>query len=373
MRKFIFSVLCVSVFFIGLGAIVDRVGAKFKSDEKALALIAQARQAIGGDQALAAVRSMTITGKATKTFDMNGESRSEQGDVEINMQMPDKFSKILKIGKHDGTDGSEIFEKKIDVVMVTKDGENGKMTVNADGTGDGVRQVITVRKADGDATVEGLDAAKGDVVFVRKAGDGGTWKTENDNVRKVVIKSDAGEGKAIGEGHSEGAGHSENEMLRTAFALLMTAPVGIDAGYTYIGEEGVDGMPCDVINVEATGSAFRVYLDQSSHLPRMISYQDAKPMILAFRTNDKPGAGVPASGEIRTFNRKLDAPEMAQYQVRFSDYRSVSGVQLPYRWAQSVGGKDDETIDITGYEINPANIGEKFQEQRVFVRTQKQQ
>ena len=52
MKRFIFSILCVSVFFIGVGSLVERTGAKFKSDEKALALIDKARQAIGGDAAV---------------------------------------------------------------------------------------------------------------------------------------------------------------------------------------------------------------------------------------------------------------------------------------------------------------------------------
>ena len=58
MKRFIISVLSVTVFCVGLGALVEKVGAKFKSDEKALALIKQARIAIGGEQSIADVRSM---------------------------------------------------------------------------------------------------------------------------------------------------------------------------------------------------------------------------------------------------------------------------------------------------------------------------
>ena len=77
MKRFIVSVLGVSVFCVGLGAIVENVvlgaivenvGARFKSDEKALALIKQARLAIGGDQSLAEIRSMVIKGSTTHTF-----------------------------------------------------------------------------------------------------------------------------------------------------------------------------------------------------------------------------------------------------------------------------------------------------------------
>lgn len=384
MKRFIVSVLFVAVFFIGLGSLVEKAGAKFKSDEKALAIIAQARQAIGGDQNLAAVKSLTIIGKATKTFDVEGAARSEAGDLEINMQLPDKFSKMMKIGHPDGGEGQAIFEKKVDVVVIDKNGGDAKIDVTSDG---GEKSIVKVRKVDGGAAAEVVpDGAKGDVVFVRKAGDGGTWKTENDEAHQILLRKGDGRGAGMGAGHGA---HHQNEMLRTTLSLLLSAPEGLDVGYTYAGEESVDGSSCDVINVEADGSSFRLYLDRSSHLPKMISYQAAKPMIMMFRTKEdgvkgagtgerqvftvttKNGETATASGEPKVFTRTMAAPEMAQYQIRFSDYRSVGGVQLPYRWSQTVGGKDDEIVDVTSYDVNPADIGSKFQEQKVFVRTKK--
>jgi hypothetical protein len=372
MKRFIVTVLCVSVFFIGLGTLVENVGAKFKSDEKALALIVQARQAIGGEQSLAAVRSMTITAKATKTFEVEGVARTEQGDVEINMQLPDKFGKMLKIGKHDGAEGPGIFEKRMDVIVAGRDGEGLKMKVTASGGlegEEGAKQIIKIRKADGTVT----DGEKGDVVFVRKAGDEGTGKSENGEIRTIVInKNGNGEGHGMGVGVGGGEGHEKfrhNEMLRTSMALLLTAPEGLDVGYTYAGEESVDGSSCDVIAAEAAGSSFRLYLDKSSHLPRMMTFQDAKPMVFMFRSKEGETKG--SGGEPMTFTRKIGAPETAQFAIKFSDYRTVNGVQLPFRWTQTMGGKDDEVLDITGYDINPANIADKFQHEKVFVRTRK--
>ena len=381
MKRFIVSVLFVAVFFIGLGSLVEKAGAKFKSDEKALAIVAQARQAIGGDQSLAAVKGMTIIGKTTKTFEVEGAARSEAGDLEINMQLPDKFSKMMKIGHPDGSEGPATLERKLDVIVVDNGGGDAKFKVTSDGGAPGERGVMIRKVEDGDtlATVA-PDGAKREVVLVQKA-DGGNaaGKSDNGEVHKVIMRDGPGEG--------HGRFH-QNEMLRTTLALLLTAPEGVDVGYTYVGEESVDGTSCDVINAEAAGSAYRLYLDRSSHLPRMISYQAAKPMVMMFRTRDDgakaAGAGEPqiftvrtkdgetaAAGEPRVFARTMPAPEMAQYQVKFSDYRSVGGVQLPYRWAQTVGGKDDETIEVTSYDLNPADIGSKFQEQKVFIRTRK--
>jgi hypothetical protein len=103
----------------------------------------------------------------------------------------------------------------------------------------------------------------------------------------------------------------------------------------------------------------------------MVSYSGhAMGNVMFFRTKD-PAAGEPEKGTM-VFSRKVDAPEMAEVQVRFGDYRGVNGVQLPYRWTTSVGGQTTEVFDVSGYEVNPANIAEKFQNQRVLVRTPKE-
>jgi hypothetical protein len=68
MKKFIVSVLCAAIFFIGLGGLVEKAAAGFKSDERALAIIKQARAAIGGEANIANVRALTITAKATHNF-----------------------------------------------------------------------------------------------------------------------------------------------------------------------------------------------------------------------------------------------------------------------------------------------------------------
>jgi hypothetical protein len=68
---------------------------------------------------------------------------------------------------------------------------------------------------------------------------------------------------------------------------------------------------------------------------------------------------------------KEAAGQQVEHQIRFSDFRSVEGLTLPYRWTESVGGKQSQITDVTTYEINPANISEKFGKQRIFVRKSK--
>ncbi len=362
MKRFIVSVLSVSVFFIGLGGLIEKASATFKSDERALELLRKARQAVGGDSAIGGVRSMTITGKATKTFEIDGAARSENGDVEINFELPNKMSRKMKIGSGDG---SELVDKKVDVIVMKKgDGDNLQWKT-ADG--DGLKKVTVVKK---DGTSEEIKIDGKEPIILKKTdGETATWtsedgKTVNVDGKQVFIKR--------ADGLMSGDKVRSNELFRTTLSLLLTAPEGLDVSYTYVGEGSVDGAACDIIAANDGGSTIKLYLDKSTSLPRMMTYQSHKPFMIRIKKDDKQPT---TDGETKIFERKLEAPEMAEFQVKFSDFRSVNGLQLPHRWTQTIGGKADEVLEISSYEVNPANIAEKFKEipTKIFVRTTKDQ
>jgi hypothetical protein len=338
--------LCVSIFFIGLGSLADKVGATFKSDEKALALIAQARQAIGGDANIKNVLSLSAVGKATKSFEIEGVAKTEQGDWELNMQLPNKISKMMKVNIQEGGNGFKLENKENRVVIIKKgEGEGDKVTLNRSTEELPKDGAIIVRKGEGDKVLERTEIPNGDV-------------------KKVVIGDDL---------RASFEKHEQNDLFRTTLSLLLSAPQGVDAEYIYAGEGSVDGNSCDIVEARVGGAGVRLYLDKSSHLPRMMSYMDAKPMMFfRIKTDD---ANITENGETKTFNRKVEAPAMEEFQIKFSDYRGVGGLQLPHLWTQTVGGRADESVEISGYEINPANIADKFKElpQKVMFRTEKKQ
>ncbi len=358
-------VLSVSVFFVGLGGLADKAGAKFKSDEQALAIIAQARTAIGGEAAIKNVRSMTIVGNAAQTFRIDGASRAEEGNLEINLQMPDKFSRMLQIGKESGGAEGGVTHRENQVIITTKDDDKAMFKHDE---ADGETKVFVMKKGD-----------EGDVIF-----KGGEMPEGNRVMIDKVHKNIVGDASRV----------QNNELFRTTFALLLSAPEGSDASYNYGGVESVDGNACDVILVDGGGSAFKLFIDQSSHLPVMMSYKGSIPMVFKFNRDEmKTGGGdgqtknviINRDGsqseindsKMRVFTRKSDAPEaLGEYQVRFSDYKTVNGVQLPYKWTQTVGGQPDQTVNVVSYEINPSNIADKFKQTRqpvTLMRTKKSQ
>lgn len=360
MKRFIISILCISVFFIGLGSLVENAGARFKSDEKALDLIRKARQAIGGDAAVANVRSMTITGKSTHTFKINGEERTEQGETEIALQLPDKLMKMIKIGHDDGTgNGEKTVSRQVDVVVVGK-GEGGGSGIGAEPGG----KTIIIKKGDG--TTEELKTDGEKTVTISKNGDKTVWNTESGEKIKLDGKHVIVDETTAKEHHGK---MRQNELLRTTLGLLLSAPEGLDVEYIFAGEANIDGTACNIVEARFGGSAIKLYLGQSSNLPVMMSYEGMRmPKMIRFNKELPP----PADGEkdnVVFMKRSHEPGEMAEFQVKFSDYRSVGGVSFPYRWTTSVNGKSDEVFDVTNYEINPANIAEKFKNQKLMVRT----
>jgi len=358
MKKFFLMVLLASVFFTGLGGMLRETAAKFKSDERALALLQKARQAIGGESSIAGINSLIVTGKTTRNFKFDGVDRSEQGEMEIALQFPDKMIKMIKIGHDDGAAGEKMTSKQVDVVVV-RNGEG-----NAEWKTEGGNKIL-IKKDDG--TVEEVRAG-GDKKFTIRKVDGTPGEVQVSGDKKVIFDREVKDGK--GELPRQG-----NELLRTSLALLLTAPQGMDVSYIYAGEGNVDGAACNIIDAQFAGGSIKLYLGRDSNLPVMISYQGAKIPVMMWRVK-KDETGVPtADKDVKVFTRKMEAPEMAEFQVKFSDYRSVNGVLLPYRWTQTAGGQQDESVEISSYEINPANIGDKLKaagDTKVFMRKAKE-
>lgn len=414
MKRFILSMLCVSVFFIGIGSIIEKTSAKFTSDDKALEIINRARMAIGSGQNLAEVRSMTIVGTTTHFFEKEGIQDVKQGSVEINMQLPGQFSKRVSIGDpNNAVDGDVRVHKEVDVIVKSKDGETIDWKSN-DGTN---KNVFVIRKGDGDVdwtsktdgkvkvedgkiiitkddgTTEEIkiEEGKSQRIFIKKDADGNitterveggdnnfVFKTDDDKVitedienidgKKVIVMRN-GDGKVLTENlvgpHKTKLrmhrGH-QNEMLRTTIALLMKAPEGTDVSYKFAGEGNVDGNRSNMIDVSANGKTFRLFIDASTNLPQMVSYK-ARQNTFFF----KKGEGKEVDqDELARMKRRIAQP--VERQVKFSDFRSVGGLLLPHRWTETVNGKQSQTIDITSFEVNPANIADKFKKRNVFIK-----
>ena len=371
MKKFITATVGTAMFFLGVGVVIESATAGYKSDEKALEIIRKARTAIGGDAAIAEFKALVIKGQSSLTVSVDGADRLEQGETEIALQMPDKILKSVKIGKGEAGDAAIVNQEKFDVIIATKDGEPAP----------GEAKKFVIRKMDGDPAGDAkvfVRELKGDAKIVEDVEE---IKTEDGKKFTIVRKGDVPEGglaskegnviidRKIGPGH-EGVRH--NEMLRTTLALLLTAPQGMDVSYTYGGDSSLEGTAVSLVTASFGGNSFKMYFDRSSYLPVAMSYSGhAAPV--RFSVTKK--AGEPAAkgnADVVRFERRLaGTAEGVEHLVRFADYRTVNGVQLPHKWTTSIGGTVSEVFDVTAYDVNPSDIGERFKAQKVMVRMKK--
>lgn len=361
MKKFTALVLKLSLVLSGLMIITNNVNATKGDVETALSLIKQARAAIGGDEALRQIQSLSFKGQSTRTFQIEGQAdRQMNGEFEIALLQPDRIFRMEKLGN--GQDGGEVSVRaertqKLDRIIRIEAPERGN--------------------------VEGAEA------------------------RDVHVR------------------HQNNDYARYMIALLLTAPESAKVTFDYIGDGDVDGTRADVIVVSGQDSSvMKLYLDKSSHLPLMMTHQgyDLPPM-MAFHAQDGsgiggegrnviiskvPGGEIPGEreviirrgdvttaeggdgkvmifkhdgevmanggGEPMTFRVALPAPKEVEIQTRFSDYRAEGGILLPHRLSQSVNGKLGEVLTIESYAINAPATAERFAPAKIeFTRRTREQ
>lgn len=307
--------------------LAEKTTANFKSDAQALGLIKKARIAIGGDANINNVRSLTIAANTENFFEQGGIQETKGGNLEIALELPNRFSKMLRIGN-------------------PEDAANGDNNTKVDG-----KKIIIKKDANGKVLTEDIF---GDKTVVVKDNDG-----------KVLTENISGFSKTVADKEVQIAKIREmrqNELLRTTLALLLTAPEGYDVGYFYKGESTIDGFSVNVIEAQTNGSSIKLFLDKSSNLPRMINFIGLNfPQLIKFEkpVGDFPKELIMESG---------DFGGSVEHQIKFSDYRSVGGLLLPFAWTETVDGRQSQNVNVTNYEINPANIADKFQKPKVIFK-----
>lgn len=384
MKRLIVSMVLVAMVFVGIGSIAEKVAASFKSDEKAMTIIKNARLAIGGDAAIAEVKSMVIKGQTRRTLRVNGVERIEQGETEIVFESPNRLMKMVKIGNGDGSGGDPVtVERNVDVVVVGR-GEGVEKTMIVEGrNGDlvtengailiapriegapGVAKIIVKQNGENDnvvvtskSDVKEVAIADGKRITMVRKGDGPEWTA--DGGKSVVLD------RAVVDDN----GHPrDNELLRTTLSLLLTAPEGIDVAYTFGGETNVDGIAANVVNAAFDGATVKLFFDRTTNLPLGMSYAGhAGPMVIKMkRIEGQPVVADEKKDVVFTRTIRDTDPDVATF-VRFTDYRTTNGVQLPYQWTTSVAGKQAEVFEVATYDLNPADISERFKFEDVRVR-----
>jgi hypothetical protein len=150
------------------------------------------------------------------------------------------------------------------------------------------------------------------------------------------------------------------ELSRLTLALL--ADAGAGASFAYGGQaESPDGR-ADVLDVTtAAGDRARLFLDASTHLPLMVTYQETMPARrfrrppAAAEGAERPAAPAPSPSPSDA------APRIVDVTLFVSGHQAVGGLQLPQRISRAVAGNVVEEWEVARWRVNPSLKPERFE------------
>ncbi len=325
-----------SKFLMGVGAVVMTAGAMLFAQGDAAKVMADMRQALGGDKKLAAVKSLTAVGKNDRAM---GE-RSTSGDYEMALETPDRFlTKQL------------LAQTPMGNVSLTQ-GFNGSGLIQETESPQAPGGMVRMFSAGGpapNATPEEKAAADAKMVLTQK-----------------------------------------QEFARMALGIFGDSTPAFPLQFTYGGvAEAPDGK-ADIINVKGEGDfAGKLFVDQKSHLPLMYSWMAKEPvnMVQSSSRSGGPGGG---GAQVMTFggggNGRAGGGNMSQqdrdqmmkdlqdqmkaaeanrktveFRVYYGNYQDVDGLKLPHSFQQSIAGNAASEITIEKYKVNPKIDPKRFE------------
>jgi hypothetical protein len=173
------------------------------------------------------------------------------------------------------------------------------------------------------------------------------------------------------------------ELQRWTVALFAdsTQPF-TDAGVA----ESPDGKADVLETTDEAGRTVKLFIDQATHLPLMVQYQEVRPRVMIDGRPRRPrrspgGAGGGGGGGARAQRpseaelkqrqeemqqrieemRKQGPPPPSQFAMHLGEYKKVDGVMLPHQIAISIDGQPNEEWTIEKYKVNPSVKPSEFE------------
>jgi hypothetical protein len=174
------------------------------------------------------------------------------------------------------------------------------------------------------------------------------------------------------------------QMLRSARADISRLMLGwfasahpsVSAEYAYAGEaESPDGK-AHVLDVTGTdGFAARLFVDQRTHLPLMVTYKAPQPRVVTIggprAAGARPGPGrEPKEDERKTAQAEAEKqfkalqaqpPALVEVTLFFEDWQETGGVRFPRKVRRASAGTTDEEWTIEKIKVNPKIDARKFE------------
>jgi hypothetical protein len=298
--------------------------AQAPATDAAATVLAATRQALGGDQKLAAVKTVLATGR---TRQVRGENLVPI-EFEIAMELPDRYVRKDEIPAQEsgptlsGFNGADL----IQFPAPTAPGGRGAVVTPERGAGPG---------REGGPTPEQMEAAR--------------------RTRLATVKQD---------------------FVRLTLGMFATSYSSAPLTFSYVAKAEAPEGKADVLAISGPDNfSARLFINAETHLPIMMTWiQAGGPQ--RGRGGPPPGReGGPPPGATPPQARG-DAPVTPQRgsepargggpappesRLFYADYRDVSGVKLPFRLRRALGPDTIEETTFDNFRINPKIDPKKFE------------
>jgi hypothetical protein len=288
---------------------------------KAVEILALARKAIGAGK-IDSLKTFAVDAAVQR----NVAAMQINSDVEIYVELPDKYARVENTS---GGPGMVIAGGGVSGF----NGERSLQKVNAGGMPGGM-----VIRMGGAGSFPGSNGAEKPT------------PEQIEQMKKASLRS------------------ARTEVSRLMLGWLAMAHPAAQATYSYTGEaESVEGKAY-VIDVRNTdGFAARLFIDEQTSLPLMVTYQAAQPRVMTQSMSAPGGHGTVSNTAVSTADVQKQIqdlqnqpPQMADYTLYFEDWRSVDGVKFPFKMRRATGGNTTEEWTVSKVRVNPKIDAKKF-------------
>jgi hypothetical protein len=312
------AVLCATLATTGVRAQAQGT----EDPQKGASLLAEARKAIGGDDKLRAVKTLQSKGVYKRTAGNN----TQEGDVEILIELPNKYRRNELSGFAGGPT-----QERVEVL-------NGDDVWDINAAGGGFGGFGRFGRGGGD--FGGGGGRRGDGGFRGQGGQGDQAGQPGGGQAGGGQAGQGGRGAIDPERLKElQKRQRQTELARLSLMWLLTTSQPV----VWVGTAQSPEGNADVLEVKADdGPATRLFLDQTTHLPLMLTTTGGG--------RGGRGRGGPAG--------QGGAPPTIE--THLSDYKAVSGIKLPHLITRGVNGQTNEEWEIKSFRINPGLKGNTF-------------
>jgi len=185
---------------------------------------------------------------------------------------------------------------------------------------------------------------------------------------------------------------ANTDLARLLLGLIAGTHGGLPVSYTYAGEAESAETVADVIDVTGPdGFKARLFIDSSTHHPLMLTFMEPEARPVRMVTRHSPEAtghrgntssATPATSKSGSSKDKqappeltpeqraeidkeiaaleADPPKLVEYRVFFADYREIEGISLPHRISRAAADETIEEWEIKEYRVNPNIKPDRF-------------